>query len=125
MAYNPFRNFGLKAMAVGIATLLWIAVGGEKIVERSLQAPLEIENMPEAIELIGDTPGTVNVRVRGASTTLGRLSTGDVKAVLDVATATPGRNLFHISPDLVSAPFGVEVSYVGPATVPLVFERGG
>ena len=123
MAYNPFRNFGLKAMAVGIATLLWIAVGGEKIVERSLQAPLEIENMPEAVELIGDTPGTVNVRVRGASTTLGRLSTGDVKAVLDVATATPGRNLFHISPDLVSAPFGVEVSYAGPATLALQFER--
>ena len=123
MAYNPFRNFGLKAMAVGIATLLWIAVGGEKIVERSLQAPLEIENLPEAIELVGDTPGTINVRVRGTSTSLGRLTTGDVKAVLDVATARPGRNQFHIGPDLVSAPFGVEVSYAGPSTVSLHFER--
>ena len=123
MAYNPFRNFGLKAMAVGIATLLWIAVGGEKIVERSLQAPLEIENLPEAIELVGDTPGAINVRVRGTSTSLGRLTTGDVKAVLDVATARPGRNQFHIGPDLVSAPFGVEVSYAGPSTVSLHFER--
>jgi YbbR domain-containing protein len=123
MAYNPFRNFGLKVMAVGIATLLWVAVGGEKIVERSLQAPLEIENLPEAIELVGDAPSNVNVRVRGTSTSLGRLTPGDVKAVLDVATARPGRNLFHISPDLVSAPFGVEVSYAGPATVALQFER--
>jgi hypothetical protein len=123
MAYNPFRNLGLKAMAVGVATLLWVAVGGEKIVERSLQAPLEIENLPEAIELVGDTPGAVNVRVRGTSTSLGRLTPGDVKAVLDVTTARPGRNLFHISPDLVSAPFGVEVSYAGPATVALQFER--
>jgi len=123
MAYNPLRNFGLKAMAFGIATLLWVAVGGEKIVERSLQAPLEIENLPDAIELVGETPGVINVRVRGTSTSLGRLSTGDVKAVLDVATARPGRNLFHISPDLVSAPFGVEVSYAGPGTVALQFER--
>jgi hypothetical protein len=123
MAYNPFRNFGLKAMAVGIATLLWIAVGGEKIVERSLEAPLEIENLPETIELVGETPGSINVRVRGTSTSLGRLTTGDVKAVLDVATARPGRNLFHIGPDLVSAPFGVEVSYAGPSTVSLHFER--
>jgi YbbR domain-containing protein len=123
MAYNPFRNLGLKAVAVGIATLLWVAVGGEKIVERSLQAPLEIENLPEAIELVGDTPGAVNVRVRGTSTSLGRLTPGDVKAVLDVTTARPGRNLFHIGPDLVSAPFGVEVSYAGPATVALQFER--
>jgi hypothetical protein len=123
MAYNPFRSFGLKAMAVGIATLLWIAVGGEKIVERSLQAPLELENLPEAIELVGETPGAINVRVRGTSTSLGRLTAGDVKAVLDVATARPGRNLFHIGPDLVSAPFGVEVSYAGPSTVSLHFER--
>lgn len=123
MAYNPFRNFGLKALAVGVATLLWTAVGGEKIVERSLQVPLELENLPDAIELVGETPGAINVRVRGTSTSLGRLTTGDVKAVLDVATARPGRNWFHVSPDLVSAPFGVEVSYAGPATVPLNFER--
>ena len=123
MAYNPFRNFGLKAVAVGVATLLWTAVGGEKIVERSLQVPLELENLPDAIELVGETPGAINVRVRGTSTSLGRLTTGDVKAVLDVATARPGRNWFHVSPDLVSAPFGVEVSYAGPGTVPLNFER--
>ncbi len=123
MAYNPFRSFGLKAIAVGIATLLWIAVGGEKIVERSLQAPLQIENQPDAIELVGEAPGVINVRVRGTSTSLGRLTTGDVKAVLDVATARPGRNLFHIGPGLVSAPFGVEVSYAGPSTVTLNFER--
>jgi len=123
MAYNPFRNFWLKAVAVGIATLLWVAVGGEKIVERSLRAPLEFQNLRPDLELVGETPSTIDVRVRGTSTSLGRLAQGDLKAVLDVATARPGRNQFHVSPDNVVAPFGVEVSYAGPATVPLVFER--
>ena len=123
MAYNPFRNFGLKAVAVGIASLLWVAVGGEKIVERSLQAPLELQNLPEKVEIVGDAPGSIDVRVRGTSTSLGRLSPGDLRAVLDVSGAKPGRNLFHIGPDLVSSPFGVEVSYAGPATVVIVFER--
>jgi YbbR domain-containing protein len=123
MAYNPFRHFGLKAVAVGIATLLWIAVGGERIVERSLRAPLELQNLPANLELVGETFTAVDVRVRGSSTALGRLAVGDVTAVLDVATAKPGRNLFHLAPDHVRAPFGVEVSYAGPATVPLVFER--
>ena len=123
MAYNPFRSFWLKAVAVGIATLLWVAVGGEKIVERSLRAPLEYQNLRDDLELVGEAPSTIDVRVRGTSTSLGRLSQGDLKAVLDVATARPGRNQFHISPDNVVAPFGVEVSYAGPATVPLVFER--
>jgi hypothetical protein len=123
MAYNPFRNFWLKAVAVGIATLLWVAVGGEKIVERSLQAPLELLNLPTTLELVGDTPRSLEVRVRGTSTLVGRLTPGDVKAVLDVVSARPGRNHFNISPDLVSSPFGVEVTYAGPATVTLVFER--
>ena len=123
MAYNHFRNLGLKAVAVGIATLLWVAVGAEKIVERSLRAPLEFQNLPDALELVGEAPSTIDVRLRGTSTSLGRLTSGDLKAVLDVATAKPGRNQFQMSPENVSAPFGVEVSHASPATVPLVFER--
>jgi len=123
MAYNPFRNLGLKAVAVGIATLLWVAVGGEKVVERSLLAPLELLNRPEILEVVGDAPSAVDVRVRGTSTALGRLAPGDLTAVLDVASAKPGPNFFHLAPDHIRAPFGVEVTYAGPATVQLVFER--
>jgi len=123
MAYNPFRNFGLKAVAVGIATLLWVAVGGERIVERTLRAPLELLNRPEILEVVGDAPSAVDVRVRGTSTALARLAPGDVTAVLDVAAAKPGPNFFHLAPDHVRAPFGVEVTSAGPATVQLVFER--
>jgi YbbR domain-containing protein len=123
MAYNPFRHFWPKAVAVCIATLLWVAVGGEKIVERSLRAPLELQNEPEALEIVGEVPSTVDVRVRGSSAALGRLVPGDVLAVLDVSTARSGRNMFHLAPDHVRVPFGVEVTYAGPTTVPLVFER--
>jgi YbbR domain-containing protein len=123
MAYNPFRHFWPKAVAVGIATLLWFAVGGEKQVERSLSAPLELQNVPGSLELVGDSPSTVDVRVRGASSALGRMAQGDVMAVLDVSTAKPGRNLFHLGPTNVRVPFGVDVTYTGPATIPLIYER--
>ena len=123
MAYNPFRHFWLKAVAVGIAALLWVAVGGEKVVERSMRAPLELQNEPETLEIVGEVPSSVDVRVRGSSAALGRLVPGDVLAVLDVSTAKSGRNMFHLAPDHVRVPFGVEVTYAGPATVPLVYER--
>jgi YbbR domain-containing protein len=125
MAYNPFRNFGLKAIAVGIAVLLWSAVGGEKVVERSLRAPLELQNLPDGLEVVGESPSTVDVRVRGSSTVLGQLATGDVVAVLDLGAARSGRRLFHLAPDHVRVPFGIDVTYVGPGTLPLVFERSG
>jgi hypothetical protein len=125
MAYNPFRNFRLKAIAVGIALLLWVVVGGEKVVERSLRAPLELQNKPEGLEVVGETPGNIDVRVRGSSAILGQLSPGDVVAVLDLSAARAGRRLFHLAPDHVRVPFGVEVTYVGPGTLPIAFERSG
>jgi YbbR domain-containing protein len=123
MAYHPFRHIGLKTLAVVIAVLLWLTVSGERIVERSLRIPLELENVPEYLEIVDNPPGMVDVRVRGGSSVLGHLLAGDMVAVIDLSTARPGRRLFHVTPDDVRAPFGIEVSQVAPATVPLAFER--
>ncbi|MCX6545658.1 MAG: CdaR family protein [Acidobacteria bacterium] len=123
MAYNPFRHFRLKALSVIIAALLWVLVGGEKIVERSLRVPLELQNMPDGIEMVGDMPGTVDVRVRGSSSALGNLQAGDVMAIMDLSNAGVGRHLFHLAPEDVRVPFGIEVKTVAPATSTLVFER--
>jgi len=125
MAFHPFRNLGLKALAVGLATLLWLTVLGEHVVERSLRVPLEFRNIPEALEIMGDPPAAVDVRVRGTSGLLSRLQPGEVVAVLDLATARPGSRLFHLRTDQVQAPYGVEVAQVVPATVALEIERSG
>jgi hypothetical protein len=34
------------------------------IVERSLRVPLEFRNIPEALEIVGNPPDTVDVRLR-------------------------------------------------------------
>ena len=67
-------------------------------------------------------PTTADVRVRGASGTLSRLSPGDIVAVLDLRGARAGERLFHLTPEQVRAPFGVEVVQVTPPTVAVVFE---
>lgn len=123
MAYNPFRKLGLKVLSVVIAVMLWLAVGGEQEVERTLRSPLELQNVPDGLEVVGETPSTVDVRVRGTSSTLGDLSSGDVVTVLDAGAAKARRQLFHLGPEQVRAPFGVEVTFVRPTTVPLQFER--
>lgn len=123
MAYNPFRNPGLKALSVLIAAMLWLAVGGEQVVERSLRSPLELQNKPEGLEVVGEAPSTVDVRVSGSSSAVGALSAGDVVTILDTGSARPGRRLFHLERDMVRVPFGVEVTYVGPATIAMQFER--
>jgi len=125
MAYHPFRNLGLKAFAVGLATLLWLTVLGEHVVERGVRAPLEFRNIPETLEIMGEPPAAVDVRVRGTSGLLSRLQPGEVVAVLDLASARPGSRLFHLRTDQVQAPYGVEVAQVAPATVAIELERSG
>ena len=50
MASFSFRNFGLKVLSICIATLLWLVVAGERVVERVLRVPIELQNLPSELE---------------------------------------------------------------------------
>ncbi len=125
MAYHPFRNLGLKFLSTTIAFLLWLVVAGERVVERVLRAPVEFQNLPAGLELVGIPPDTVEVRLRGSSGALSRIASGDMAAVLDLRTARPGRRLFHVTPTQITVPYGIEVVQVGPSTLTVEFEMTG
>lgn len=120
---NPFRHLGLKVVAIALATLLWLSVAGEHVVERIMRVPLEFRNIPAELEVVGDPPATVDVRLRGSSGLLSRLEGTDVVAVIDLSTARPGSRLFHIRSDEVRAPYGVEVAQVVPGTLAIELEK--
>ena len=125
MAYHPFRNLGLKFLSTLVAIMLWLIVAGERVVERVMRAPVEFQNLPAGLEIVGDAPDTIDVRLRGSSGALSRMSAGDMAAVIDVATARPGQRLFHITPSQVTVPYGVEIVQVGPSTLTMDFELSG
>ena len=125
MAYHPFRNLGLKFLSTCIAAMLWLVIAGERVVERVLRAPVEFQNLPNGLELVGNLPDTVEVRLRGSSGTLSRMGAGDLAAVLDLRTARPGRRLFHLTPSQVTVPYGINVVQVGPSTLTIEFEASG
>jgi YbbR domain-containing protein len=119
----PFRHAGLKLLSLALAVLLWIVVAGEETVERGLQVPLELQQFPANLEpQQGELPATVEVRLRGPSGVLSRISPGDVIAVLDLRTARSGRRLFQLNADTVRVPAGVEVLQITPSTVAMSFE---
>jgi hypothetical protein len=122
MAFNPFRRLGLKIASVVLAALIWVVVAGEQIVERGFRIPLEFSNLPPQLELAGDAPSVVDVRVRGSSGALGRLTPGELVAILDLRGAKAGPRLFHLSSGDVRAPFGIDVVYVAPSSLAITFE---
>jgi YbbR domain-containing protein len=119
----PFRHIGLKLLSLGLALLLWMVVSGEETVERGLRVPLELQQVPAGLELTGDIPTAIDVRVRGSSGVLSRVSAGDVVGVLDLRTAREGHRLFPITPDQVRVPFGIEVVQITPPTIAIAFEQ--
>ena len=123
MRYHPFRQLRLKALALVLAAVLWFTVAGEHVVERSLRVPLEFRNIPDAMEIVGNAPDSVDVRVRGSSAVLSRIQPGEIMAVLDLSSARAGSRLFTIRADEVRAPFGVDVAQVVPATLSLEIEK--
>jgi YbbR domain-containing protein len=123
MAYVGFRHhLGLKVVSIALAALLWVAVAGEQTVERSLRIPLEFTNLPSQLEVVGDSPTVVDVRIRGSSGALNRIAVGELVAVLDLRSARSGQRLFHVDGDDVRTPFGVDVVQVNPSTVSMTFE---
>lgn len=125
MAYNPFKYKRLKVLSVVIAAMLWLMVSGERVVERVLRAPVEFQNLPQGLELVGNPPDTVEVRLRGSSGSLSRLGPADMSTVLDLRSARPGKRLFHLTPSQVNVPYGIDVVQVGPSTVMMEFENSG
>ena len=125
MAYHPFRDLPLKLVSVVLAVLVWVSVAGEPVVERGLDVPLEFENVPLGMEIVGTPSDMLRVRVRGPSSAVSRLEVGTVAAVLDLFDEQPGRKLFDMFAGRVEVPSGVEVTSVVPATVVLTLERLG
>jgi len=123
MAYHPFRHLGLKILAIALASVLWLTVAGEHVVERSLRVPLAVRNLPNTLEIVGELPATVDVRVRGSSAQLSRIDPGEVVAMLDLTNARLGARLFHLRTDEVRAPYGIDVAQVLPPTLSLTIER--
>lgn len=124
MAWHPFRNLGLKFVAVGLGTMLWFTVSSDHFVERSVRVPLVYRNAPEAMEIAPDAPDSVEVHLRGRSSQLTG-DQGDVIVFIDLTGAHAGSRLFHLRTDQVTTPFGVEVTQVFPSTVMLTLETTG
>jgi YbbR domain-containing protein len=122
MAIVGIRHIGLKVVSIALAALLWLVVAGEQIVERALRIPLEFTNVPSQLELVGEPPNVVDVRVRGSSGSLSRIAAGELVAVLDLETARAGQRLFHLSATDVRAPFGIEVVQITPSNLYMKFE---
>ena len=110
-----FANGALKLFALGISFLLWTTYTSEPYAEVGYQVPLEFTSMPRHLEMSGDLPTVVHVRVRGRSALLRRMVAADISITVDMKDGTEGTSRVRIMPEMVRAPYGATVVQVSPS----------
>ena len=112
-----FANAGLKLLALAISFLVWATYTSEPYSEVGFQVPLEFTTMPAQLEISGDVPTVVHIRVRGRSALLRRMIPADLNLRLDLKDGKPGTTTMQITPAMVGAPIGATVVQVAPTEI--------
>lgn len=116
-------NLGLKLVSLALACVLWFVIAGEKSSEMGLEVPVELQNFPRELELTGDAVTQVEVRLRASPGIIQQVEKADVAARIDLAGASEGERIVHLSADSIRVPFGVTVVRINPSIITLNFER--
>jgi len=124
MAWHPFRNVGLKLVALVLGTLLWFTVSGQQSDRTVTGVPVVYRNKPQSLELTDQT-NFVDIHVRGIDSQLRGALPRDFEARVDLTGSKAGTQNQVLRTDQVSAPFGLEVTQVDPGSVMTVLELAG
>jgi YbbR domain-containing protein len=123
MKLATFDNLGLKLFSVVVGFSLWYIVAGGEGTEMVVPVSLEFRNVPEGMEVLEESVQQVDIRLRGSSEILRRVSSQDIQARVDLSGAQLGEQGFFLNPENVAVPFGVRVLRVTPSTVILKLDR--
>ena len=114
-------NLGLKMISLVLSFLLWLQVGSQQNVQRTISVPLEFYNLPADLEITGDYRKEVDVIIRAQRRVE---SIEQMSAVIDFKNARPGTEIVPLTErNITNSPSGVEVLGIIPARLRLELER--
>jgi uncharacterized protein (TIGR00159 family) len=106
------------ALAMTGALVLWmVLVAGSDVSEATLQAKVEVTNLPETMQLDSTDPPAFEVVLEGPRRDLLLAERSGVKVQIDAYLARLGRRTFTISAQNVQAPDALKVLSINPDKV--------
>lgn len=116
------NNLGLKLLSLLIAVLLWMAFARNPVTEIAINVPIELQHVPEQLEISSEHIPQVQIRLRGPERLVRQLSESQVHAAIDLAGARPGERTYDLTGRQISLPQGVEVVQVVPSQFRVSFD---
>lgn len=115
-------NWHLKLMSLAVAFALFTVSRQPKHEILLVNVPLEFINIAPGLEISGDFPAAVNVRLRGPRDLVQGLTANQLEVKADLSNKTAGERVIQIKPSNVSKPDKVEVRRIDPQSVELKLE---
>ncbi len=98
------RRLPLKIGALALVSILWLLLAGQQNFEVTLKVPLEVKNVPEAMEILEPVNPEVQITVRGLRKDASTVNRTNTRAEIDLSTARFGTRVFRITRDQILLP---------------------
>jgi diadenylate cyclase len=112
------HRWPVKLGALCLVFLVWLLLAGQQNFEVTLRVPLEVRNLPGAMEILEPVNPEVEITVQGVRKDASTLNRRNVHAEIDLSTAKPGNGVFRISRDQIVLPNDrIEIVRIKPPTM--------
>ncbi|HEY1464364.1 MAG TPA: CdaR family protein [Terriglobales bacterium] len=116
------NNIGLKLLSLALAVGLWLAIERDPIAQVAVDAPVEMQNLPDGLQISSEKIPPVQVTLSGPERVISRLQQSDVHAKIDLSQVQAGERSFDITANDVHYPNGLRVEEINPSELHLIFD---
>jgi len=116
-------NIGVKIAAVILAVILWFFVTSRGQSEISMEAPVELRNVPNGFESVKQSIKSVSVNIKGQERLFKNLRPSDIRVYVDLSKGKKGKGIYYIDKDSVTVPATMTVTNISPSSVLVVLEQ--
>jgi YbbR domain-containing protein len=112
------ENWGIKLLSLVLSLSLWFYATSKGKSEITLTVPIELRNVPQNMAVVGDVPGSLEVRLQGQERVLRDITIGKrVVCLADLSITRAGENIVRISPDDIKRPSGTAITYLSKSEI--------
>ncbi len=119
----PPKDWLLRFISLGLATVLWYFVGGEDIVNKNVMVPVEVINLPSDLVISNQFKKEIEVSVSGPRSLVLDMGNRAISRQVDLEDATPGTMVIKNNNDSISVPRGIKVQRIKPDTIILSLDK--
>jgi len=112
-----------KLVSILLAIILWIYVVKEQNLNIMLSVPVEINNLPENMEIANDFKNSIDVLIVGRRDDVAKIERKNIIAVIDLKKAVAGENLIKINRQNIKfLPNVIAIEEISPMQISIVLK---